>query len=364
MPAHASAAPVTLVACVGVGLAAGALAAAMTVSVYFFEDLFLARMSRIHWMWWPAIGGVVIGLGGLICPQAMGVGYDIVGDLLNGRMLLSAVIMLAVVKWTIWSFALGSGTSGGVLAPLLMLGAALGNLEAHLLPDMGPGFWPLISMGARSSAAPLRSPFTGIVFALEITHDWPSLLPLTVAVACAHGLSVLVLRRSILTEKVSRRGYHVTREYEIDPLEVLFVRDVMKPRTERDASAGFAFGDETLRTIAYRMAKSGETTLDVRVRGSQTLEGEVTLADLLTARRRHLEEETRRERMLPLHRLRALWSAHVAGHFALAAASKSGTRSGARGLTAVAASRKRLRHRPLFRVIAGDVAHRYRRDSA
>jgi H+/Cl- antiporter ClcA len=303
VPAHAHATPRALLGCVAAGLAAGALAALMTASVYLFEDLFIERLKRVHWMWWPALGGVVIGLGGLICPQALGVGYDVIGALLQGQMIFKAVLVLVAVKWLIWSFALGSGTSGGVLAPLLMVGAALGNLEAHVLPEMGPGFWPLISMGAILGGT-MRSPFTGMVFAVEITHDWDALLPLAVAVVVAHAFTVLTLRRSILTEKVSRRGYHVTREYEIDPLEVLFVRDVMRSTGPLPRHATLAWPDETLRTIAYRMASTGHTELSILARdGDETVIGEVTLEDLLTARKRHLEEETRRERKLPLQLL-------------------------------------------------------------
>src|SRR5439155_23198246 len=117
--------------------------------------------------------------------------------------------------------------SGGVLAPLLMMGGALGGLEATFLPNEGLGFWPLISMAAILGGT-MRSPFTGIIFALELTHDINVLLPLLVAVTIAHGFTVLIIRRPILTEKVSRRGYHLSREYATDPLEILFVREVMR----------------------------------------------------------------------------------------------------------------------------------------
>src|ERR1043166_9474070 len=109
-----------------------------------------------------------------------------------------------------------------------MMGGALGGLEAHLLPYEGAGFWPLVSMGAILGGT-MRAPFTGVVFALELTHDVNILLPLLVAVTLAHGFTVLVLGRSILTEKVARRGYHLSREYSVDPLEILFVREVMRP---------------------------------------------------------------------------------------------------------------------------------------
>jgi CBS domain-containing protein len=108
-----------------------------------------------------------------------------------------------------------------------MMGGALGGLESMILPNEGIGFWPLVSMGAILGGT-MRSPFTGVIFSLELTHDVNMLLPLLVAVTLAHAFTVLTLRRSILTEKVSRRGYHLSREYAVDPLEILFVREVMR----------------------------------------------------------------------------------------------------------------------------------------
>ncbi|HUS32792.1 MAG TPA: chloride channel protein [Kofleriaceae bacterium] len=284
-----------LVACVGAGIAAGVLSAAMTASVYFFEDIFLKL--RIHWMWWPAIGGLAIGIGGIIEPRALGVGYNSIADLLHGNLTLAAIVTLVLVKWAIWSISLGSGTSGGVLAPLLMLGAALGAILAHVLPAAPVGFWPLIAMGAILGGT-MRSPLTGILFAAEVSGDFSALLPLTVAVVCAHAFTVLVLRRSVLTEKVARRGYHVTREYEIDPLEVLFVREVMKPATSAVQLEHIASPNETLRSATYRMANHRVTTLSVVDGGTQI--GVIELEDVLVARRRHAEEETRREQVTPL----------------------------------------------------------------
>ena len=137
------------------------------------------------------------------------------------------ILGILLVKSIIWAVSLGSGTSGGVLAPLLMMGGALGGLEALFLPNMGLGFWPLVSMGAILGGT-MRSPFTGILFALELTHDVNMLLPLVVSVFIAHSFTVLTLRRSILTEKVARRGFHLSREYAVDPLEILAVREVMR----------------------------------------------------------------------------------------------------------------------------------------
>jgi len=243
-PLPASISPVALVCCILVGLLAGALSALLTAMVYASEDAF--HHLPIHWLWWPPIGGLVIGIGGLIFPQALGVGYDTIGSLLQGSVPARIIIGVLVVKSLIWSISLGSGTSGGVLAPLLMMGGALGGVEAMFLPHVSAGFWPLISMGAILGGT-MRSPFTGIVFALELTHDINALLPLTIAVFIAHGFTVLTLRRSILTEKVARRGYHLSREYAVDPLEILFVREVM--RTNIVALPAGASWEEVARSL-------------------------------------------------------------------------------------------------------------------
>ncbi|MBV9342900.1 MAG: chloride channel protein, partial [Acidobacteria bacterium] len=216
-----------LVACLLVGLMAGVLSLLLTASVYAAEDAF--RKLPVHWMWWPALGGLVVGLGGLAFPQALGVGYDVIADLIGRSLPLRMLLGVLLIKWIIWAVSLGSGTSGGVLAPLLMMGGALGGLEALFLPHETMGFWPLISMGAVLGGT-MRSPFTGVVFVLELTHDINALLPLLLAVTVAHCFTVLTMRRSILTEKVSRRGYHLSREYAVDPLEVLFVREVMRTK--------------------------------------------------------------------------------------------------------------------------------------
>ena len=214
-----------LLGCVIVGLLAGALSAVLTAAVYASEDAF--QHLPIHWMWWPAIGGLVIGVGGYFFPQALGVGYDVIGGLVQGDMPLRIIVGVLVVKSAIWAISLGSGTSGGVLAPLLMIGGALGGLEARFLPWEGAGFWPLISMGAILGGT-MRAPLTGVVFAFELTHDVNVLLPLLLAVTIAHGFTVLALRRSILTEKISRRGFHLSREYSVDPLEIIFAREVVR----------------------------------------------------------------------------------------------------------------------------------------
>jgi CIC family chloride channel protein len=170
-----------------------------------------------------------------------------------------------------------------------------------VLPAEGPGFWSLVSMGAILGGT-MRAPLTGIFFTLELTGDFNVLCPVLVATSTAYLFTVLTMKRSILTEKVARRGFHVTREYEIDPLEVLFVRDVIAEGAtpvEGSSNGLAAFPDETLRSVVYRMAANGLTRLPVRERDGQG-RGEITLQDLLKARARHLEEEQRREGPVPL----------------------------------------------------------------
>jgi chloride channel protein, CIC family len=362
-PAHAAFIGVGgLLGCLLVGVLAGALSGLLTLAVYATEDFF--QLLPIHWMWWPAIGGVVIGLGGLIFPQALGVGYSTINALLQGNVSMGVILGVLVVKAIIWSVSLGSGTSGGVLAPLLMMGGALGGLLALFLPFEGIGFWELIAMGAILGGT-MRSPFTGVIFTLELTHDINALLPLLIACIAAHGFTVLALKRSILTEKISRRGYHLSREYAVDPLEILFVREIVRthfvalsgdtlvrdlgqriqdgdrPRGQylfpvidedgllvgvvarsdvqremRSASADsgnlrlidimhresvVTYPDESLRVVVYRMAATGLTRFPVVERENpRILVGMISFNDLLKGRANYLDAEQRRERVLPL----------------------------------------------------------------
>ena len=229
VPVHSASFGVEVVlGCAVAGVLAGGAAALLTLAVYGSEDAF-AHLP-IHWMWWPALGGLVIGVGGLLFPQALGVGYDVIGAMLRGRVSVSVIVGVLIVKSIIWSVSLGSGTSGGVLAPLLMVGGALGGVEAMFFPAQGIGFWPLVSMAAVLGGT-MRAPMTAVVFALELTHDTTVLMPLLITVTVAYGFTVLIMRRSILTEKVARRGYHLSCEYSVDPLEILYAREVMRSNT-------------------------------------------------------------------------------------------------------------------------------------
>jgi len=207
-----------------VGMIAGLGSGLLTSLVYGFEDLFLKL--PIHWMWWPIIGGLFIGLGGLLDPRVLGVGYDTINLLILGKLVGISLLGLLIGKALVWSIALGSGTSGGVLAPLLMMGGALGALEAPFIPVGDAGLWAMVSMAAMMGGT-MRSPLTAIVFTLELTHDINLLPALLVGCVAAHAMTVLLLRRSILTEKVARRGHHLIREYSVDPFEIHRVEEVM-----------------------------------------------------------------------------------------------------------------------------------------
>ena len=363
VPIHAPLGGVVVLGAVAVGIATGLGAWLMTQAVYRFEDLFKKLTGHLHWMWWPIIGGAIIGVGGLIDPRALGVGYDTIHAELLGQLSVDALMLLFVVKLVIWSGGLGGGTSGGILAPILMMGAATGGVLGHVLPGTTPGVWALLGM-AGALGGVTRSPFTAIIFAFELTHDQNSLLALLVAVTVSHLVSVLVLKRSILTEKVARRGFHVMREYSVDPLEATFVREVMDTdiytvdsdrnladlyralpegspeRRQRlypvlDGDAGLvgvlpwsavlaakghpeslvrdvmisplvvAHPDEILRSVADRMAAVGIGVIPVVDRAdARHLDGIISQFDLFNARQKLLEEERHAERVLTLRRVR------------------------------------------------------------
>jgi chloride channel protein, CIC family len=366
VPEHAILGAGALLGSLVVGAVGGIVAWVLTGAVYGAEDAF-SRLP-IHWMWWPAIGGVVVGIGGLIEPRSLGVGYDSIRAELAGELALGALVALLVVKLVVWAVALGSGTSGGILAPLLILGGASGAIVGQWLPAAGPAVWAMLGMAA-ALAGVTRSPLTALAFALELTHDQNALLPLLVVCMTAYAISVLALRRSILTEKVARRGYHVMREYAVDPLEALLVRDVMTTNlltTEPERPVGellaladdgrhrrqrlypvvgpdrtllgvvgrrdlalarsdetheggeltvagmmrtpvVAFPDETLRAAAERMSARRLGVLPVvdRVEPGR-LRGLVSQFELLRARDRLLTEERHRERVLRLRVLPAI----------------------------------------------------------
>lgn len=278
-----------LAPCVLIGVLAGLQSGLMTILLYKIEDLF--EKLPIHWMWWPALGGLAVGLGGLMEPRALGVGYDIIADLLNNHIAAQAVLTILLVKSGIWLIALSSGTSGGVLAPLLILGGSAGYLTGTFLPGE-PALWALLGMAAMMGGT-MRAPLTGIFFAIEITGDLSTAIPLMIATVAAYSVTVLLMRRSILTEKIARRGQHITREYAIDSFEFTRASEIMIRKvdtlpagmTVSQAISFFTGSQETHRTYPV-------------VQPEGTLVGLVSRADILSwQQEQHGGEETLADRL-------------------------------------------------------------------
>ena len=281
--------PPLIAIALGMGALAGGQASLLSALLYRVEDGF-GRLP-VHWMWWPAIGGLAVGMGGLIDAHVLGVGYESIRALLEGSIAIRVAVALLVVKAAIWLIALGSGTSGGVLAPLLMLGGALGFLVGHVLPG-GSALWALAGMAGTLSGA-MRAPLTAALFAVEVTGDF-AMLPLTIAAsASAYAVSVLLMRRSILTEKIARRGRHILQEYTVDPLDLMQAEQIMTRAPEmlpgiltvRDAAAFFAKG---ARHRSYPVVDEGRRLIGL-VSRSDALRWQVegtapdgTLAELLS----------------------------------------------------------------------------------
>lgn len=278
--AHGVLAPLDLGVALLVGICAGLGSGLLTLLVYAFEDLF-AKLP-VHWMWWPMLGGLAVGLGGLVDSRVLGVGYESIHGLMRGEIVAGAAASLIVAKGLVWAVALGSGTSGGVLAPLLMLGGALGALLGQLTGTGDPGLWAAVGMAAMMGGT-MRSPLTGMFFILELTHDFNALPALTIGAVAALCVTVLLLRRSILTEKLARRGQHVAREYSVDLFERLRVADAMDSQPPVVA-AGMTLGELNERISSHEDAlASHQGTLVVDDDGA--LAGVLTRKDLLLALR-------------------------------------------------------------------------------
>lgn len=258
MTATATGASWELLASAGIGVVVGLEAMLLSTSLYKIEDLF--HKLPVHWMWWPAIGAVAVGTGGLIDAHVLGAGYASIEALLNGGLTLKVVAVLLVVKAAVWLIALGSGTSGGVLAPLLIMGGAAGFLLGQVLPG-DAGFWAMIGMAGIMSGA-MRAPLTGALFAAELTGHFDALPCAIAASAGAYAVSVLLMRRSILTEKIARRGRHILQEYTVDPLDVLQAAQLMTkdPETLADTmttAEALAFFTANARHRSYPVVDAG-----------------------------------------------------------------------------------------------------------
>jgi len=206
------------------GVIAAFMAAGLSKGVHFFEAMF--ERLPIHWMWWPAIGGVVVGVCGYIFPRSLGVGYSVIQQMISGDAGWKLLAGILIIKSLSWMFSLGSNTAGGILAPLLMIGGALGAALGHLMPVMSTGAWVLVGMTSVLSAA-IGAPLTSAMLALELTHNGGLMLPVLLSCVAAYAVSVLVMPRSMLTEGLSRRGLHLSREFGADPLEAILVSQAM-----------------------------------------------------------------------------------------------------------------------------------------
>lgn len=202
------------------GAILGVFSVFVTKAVYWIEDAF--EHLPIHWMWWPALGAVVVGVVGLISPHTLGVGYDNIDHILSGEFIGSAMLIFCIFKFISWSIALGSGTSGGTLAPIFTIGggvgASIGALMAAILPQAGIDIKVAALLGmAATFAGASRALLASIVFAYETTRQPHGLLPLLGACSISYLVSALLMRNTIMTEKLVRRGHHVPSEYDAIP---------------------------------------------------------------------------------------------------------------------------------------------------
>ena len=235
------------------GLICGLAAVGFSKLLYWVEDQF--EKLPINEMWWPAIGALGLGIIGFFVPRVLGVGYDTIGDILNGQFAWKLLLVVMLAKAVALAVSLGSGTSGGLLAPCFMWSAAMGGIFAmvsnHFLPGahLSPGAFALVAMGAVFAAAS-RATFTFIIFAFEITRDYNSVLPLMLVSVIADGIAMLLMpNSSIMTEKLARRGLHVHQDYEADVLSQARVADTM----EQELPAILA--DITVGALAERIAQ-------------------------------------------------------------------------------------------------------------
>jgi chloride channel protein, CIC family len=237
----------------GLGLLCGLAAVGFSKLLYWVEDQF--EKLPFDEMWWPAVGALGLGIIGFFVPRVLGVGYDTIGDILNGQLVWKLLLVVMVAKATALAVSLGSGTSGGLLAPCFMWSAAMGGLFAmvsnYFLPGahLSPAAFALVAMGAVFGAAS-RATFTFIIFAFEITRDYNAVLPLMLVSVIADGIAMLLMpNSSIMTEKLLRRGLRVHQDYETDVLSQARVSDTM----EQELPAISA--DTTVGALAERIAQ-------------------------------------------------------------------------------------------------------------
>jgi len=242
----------------------GILASMVSKSVYAVEDLF--EKLPVHWMWWPAIGAIAVGVTGYFAPFTMGVGYENIQHLLEGGLPIAMLLSLCFLKFISWVVSLGSGTSGGTLAPLLTIGGAagalLGMLLLYLFPtlDINLPTAALIGMAAMFAGAS-RAFLTSVVFALETTGQINGLLPLLGACAAAYFVSFFFMKGSIMTEKIKRRGVKTPDRYEPDILQTTTVQELVTALTPGAEELPYVFTNDDVGLAAEMMGKYELDTL-------------------------------------------------------------------------------------------------------
>jgi CBS domain-containing protein len=267
------------------GPVCGIAAVLLSKALYWVEDTF--EKLPLDELWWPAIGALFLGIIGFFVPRVLGVGYDTIGDILNGNLAWKLLLIVMLAKFAALVISLGSGTSGGLLAPTFMWSAAMGGLFAmignHVFPSahLSPGAFALVAMGAVFGAAS-RATFSFIIFAFEITRDYNSVLPLMLVAVIADGVAMLFMpRSSIMTEKLARRGLHVHQEYEADVLAQSTVSETME-KNAPVIPAGTKVGEVAERIARHDPAVARyEAMLIVDSEGKLT--GVVTRGDILRA---------------------------------------------------------------------------------
>lgn len=214
------------------GVLCGLAAVGFSNALYWMEDRF--EQLPVGRVWLPAIGGLALGIIGAFVPRVLGVGYETISDILNNRLPLTVLLLVMAFKSLALLITLGSGTSGGLLAPMFMSSAAMGAVFAivadRLVPglSLAPGAYALVAMAAVFGAAS-RSTFAFIIFAFEITRDYSAILPLMLACVIADAIALQFMRNTIMTEKLARRGLRVHHDYEVDVLQQTEVGEVMDP---------------------------------------------------------------------------------------------------------------------------------------
>jgi H+/Cl- antiporter ClcA len=285
VPAHDYTGLRTLPLFILLGVGCGLLAVVVSKGLFLVEEGF--RRSPLPEFWHPVVGGLGFALVGLVVPRALGVGYDAIGDVLSGRLATSTVAALLAAKLVAWWIALGSGTSGGTLAPLLLIGGSFGALFGNLV-HLSPGAVAVVAMAAVFGSA-TRATFASIVFVFELTRDYQVILPLMLASVVADLVASHLMTESLMTEKLARRGLRVTGEYHVDPLRVRRVRDAMATDVVPADGDHPVSADDLLVDALYRMLDEEVDELPVDEGG--TIVGVISRTDVLRVQGEHLAYE-------------------------------------------------------------------------